>query len=43
MLLKRKRVHKAIVTRDDLRQAKNIGFANSVRGVIPVFLERNWL
>jgi len=39
ILLKRNRVHETIVTRDDLRQAKNVWFANSVRGVIPVCLE----
>jgi para-aminobenzoate synthetase/4-amino-4-deoxychorismate lyase len=36
ILLKRKRVHEAIVTLDDLRQAKYIWFTNSVRGVIQV-------
>jgi para-aminobenzoate synthetase/4-amino-4-deoxychorismate lyase len=39
ILLNRKRVHETIVNRDDLRQAKNIWFANSVRGVIPVCIE----
>lgn len=41
ILLRRKRVHEAIVTKDDLRQAQNIWFANSVRGAIPVRLERD--
>jgi para-aminobenzoate synthetase/4-amino-4-deoxychorismate lyase len=39
ILLKRKRVHETIITRNDLKQAKNIWFANSVRGVIPVCLK----
>jgi para-aminobenzoate synthetase/4-amino-4-deoxychorismate lyase len=41
ILLKRKRVHEAIVTLDDLRQAKSIWFANSVRGVIQVSENKN--
>lgn len=43
ILLKRKRVHEAIVTRYDLMNAKRIWFANSVRGAFEVkyFLEPN--
>lgn len=38
VLLKRKRIHEGIVTKDDLRCAKQVWFINSVRGAVAVRL-----